>query len=244
MVSKAKYNKRLNKFKTENDFSKRIYVGITGNKKDDWKNKLNEINKLKISKVVLFLQRFEKQDRKEIYQSLKLSKIKSIPLVHIRHDMDKNELDFLVNNYKTRYFTIHENSFKILIKWWGFYKKLYLEMNTDNIVEDFVKVNKIGGFCVDLSHFKVEIEKWSKEFEYIIKRRNVSRYFGCNHLNGYSYEKNTDLHTITSLKDFDYLKSLPEFIFGEVIGIETENNISEQLEYKNHLVKILNDRFY
>jgi hypothetical protein len=67
--------------------------------------------------------------------------------------------------------------------------------------------------------------------------------FACNHLNGYSFKRNTDLHTIRSLKDFNYLKTLPKFLFGNVIGLETENNISRQLEFKKYLVKLLNQLF-
>ena len=227
----------------QQEFSKRIFVGITGNKDVHWKQKLKEIDELKISKIALFLQRFNKNQRDNIYKSLLSSEIKEIPLVHIRHDMEKDELLFLLKNFGSYYFTIHEDSFNILNKWWGFYKKLYLEMNTDNFVSNSVRVSKIGGFCVDLSHFKVEQEKWSKEFDYILKRRNISRYFACNHLNGYSYDKNTDLHTIESLNDFDYLKSLPQFLFGNIIGIETENSIPEQLQSKEYVVKSLNKIF-
>jgi len=157
--------------------------------------------------------------------------------------MEKEELTFLARNFGSIYFTIHEDSFKFLKKWRGFYKYLFLEMNTDNLVSRSVKINKIGGFCVDLSHFKVEARKWSEEFEYIFKRRDISRYFTCNHLNGYSLEKNTDLHTVKSLKDFNYLTTLPKFLFGNVIGLETDNNISEQLKFKNYLSRLLDDYF-
>ncbi len=116
-------------------------------------------------------------------------------------------------------------------------------MNYDDVVDSFVRIKKIGGFCIDFSHFKAAEEKWSKEFEYILKRRKKSWLFGCNHLNGYSYEENTDLHTVRSLKSFNYLKTLPEFLFGQAIGIETNNSITEQLKFKKYLVKMLNKLF-
>ncbi|NIO44758.1 MAG: hypothetical protein GTN36_04355 [Candidatus Aenigmarchaeota archaeon] len=229
--------------KKQKDFSKRILVGITGHKDSHWKNKLKEINKLEISKIALFLERFSSPQRKRIYKALLTSKIKKIPLVHIRNDMRKEELVFLVKNFYSSYLTIHEDSFKVLKKWKGFYKHLFLEMNTDNFVSDSVNVGKVGGFCVDLAHFKKEEERWSKEFEYIIKRRKISKFFACNHLNGYTFEKDTDLHTIKNLKDFNYLKTLPKFLFGDIIGLETENGIFKQLEFKKHLVKLLNQLF-
>jgi len=229
--------------KKQKDFSKRILFGITGEKERDWRSKLKEIDKFKISEVSLFLECFEKNQREKIYEALLNSKIKSIPLVHIRNDMKKKELNFLAKNFNSSYFTIHEDSFKVMRKWKGFYKDLYLEMNTDNFVSQLVRVDKVGGFCVDLSHFKVEVTKWSEEFDYIFERRDTGHYFDCNHLNGYDPKKNTDMHTVYSLKDFDYLKTLPEFLFGDIIALEVFNSIKEQVRFKKHVSKLLNNTF-
>ena len=91
------------------DFSNRILISITGNKNAQWRNKLKEIEKFGVAKIALFLSRFDKSQRKKIYKSLLDSKIKEIPLVHIRNDMKKEELIFLAENFKTSCFTIHEN---------------------------------------------------------------------------------------------------------------------------------------
>ncbi len=221
------------------NLSKRILVSITGNRNSHWKSKLKEIKKYKTKEVALFLECFEKEQREKICSALLSSNIKKIPLVHIRDDSSKQELEFLSKNFKTKCFTIHETGFNNLKKWDEFYKKLFLEMNTDNIVSKKVDVSKIGGFCIDLSHFKVEEKKHTKEFLYIMKRRKVRKYFKCNHLNGYSYKKNTDLHTVKSLKEFSYLKTLPKFLFGKYIALETNNSISEQLKFKKHIIKLL-----
>ncbi|MCD6177724.1 hypothetical protein J7K03_00455 [bacterium] len=225
------------------DFSKKILVGITGYKDIHWQRKLREIDKFGITKVALFLERFDKNQRKKIYKALLESRIKDIPLVHIRNDMTKEELSFLVKNFGSLYLTIHEDSFNVMQKWRGFFKRLYLEMNTDNFISRKVDVSRIGGFCIDLAHFKVEATKWSKEFIYIFNRRATKRYFKCNHLNGYSYEKNTDIHFPKKLSDFDYLKTLPKFVFGDVIALEMDNSISTQLKYKDYIVDILNEKF-
>ncbi|MBD3359594.1 MAG: hypothetical protein GF365_02705 [Candidatus Buchananbacteria bacterium] len=226
------------------NFKNRILVSITGSTDKDWQDKLQEIKKNKITKIALFLEIFsQKSQRQKICQALVNSCVKEIPLVHIRDDMDKDELRFLAENFKTNCFTIHESHFKNLKKWHGYYKKLYLEMNYDNFINRLVDVNKIGGFCVDLSHFKAAEEKWSKEFVYVLKRRNLDKLFKCNHLNGYDYKKNIDLHTVKNLKEFDYLQSLPEFVFGDYIGIEVFNSIKDQLKFKEYLVAFLNKRF-
>jgi len=217
----------------------RLLVSITGRTEADWKSKLKEIEKYKIHRISLFLECFDEKQRKAIYQALLNSSVKEIPLVHIKNDMEREELAFLVKEFKTKYLTIHECSFAFLKKWKGFHKSLYLEMNADNFISQSVKVNRIGGFCIDLSHFKIKLEKCSKELMYILKRKEIRRYFACNHLNGYSYQKNEDLHTVNSLKDFDYLKTLPKFVFGKVISLETFNSIKDQLKFKKYLSKLL-----
>jgi hypothetical protein len=153
--------------------------------------------------------------------------------------MNRQELTYLSKRYNNPYLTIHEDSFKYLKKWQGFHKHLYLEMNMDDHLRTMVKVEKIGGFCVDLSHFKSAEEKWSKEFIYVAGHKKHKKYFACNHVNGYSYKENRDVHTVTNIHQFDYLKTLPKFVFGKVMGIETTNSIKEQLKFKEYLVKLL-----
>jgi len=223
---------------------KNILVSITGREEKEWQDKLKEIEESGIKEVALFLEIFEKEQREKIYKALLSSKIKSIPLVHIRHDMVKEELEFLKNNYKTKYFTIHEENFvhDNVKNWKGFYKNIYLEMNFDNFVSKKVKVEKIKGFCIDLAHFKVAMEKLNKDFEYVFKRKEIHKYFKCNHLNGWNSEKNIDMHTIHSLKDFDYLKTLPQFVFGNTIAFETFNSIKEQLEFKKYITELLENK--
>ncbi|MFH1332538.1 MAG: hypothetical protein ABIH63_04630 [archaeon] len=225
------------------DFTKKILVGLTGWKKKHWQEQLEEINKHNIRKIALFLEMFKPEQRKKIYEALLKSKAKEIPLVHLRNDMNIKEIKFLIKKFKTKYFTIHENTFRVMRKWNGNNKKLYLEMNVDNRVPKNVKINRIGGFCVDLSHYMVEKKLNSREYDYIEERRKVKKYFRCNHINGYSYKKNKDLHTVKSLREFEYIKKLPNYLFGEVIGIEVFNSIKEQLKFKEHLIKLLNKKF-
>ncbi|MFH1671724.1 MAG: hypothetical protein ABH889_03070 [Candidatus Portnoybacteria bacterium] len=224
------------------DFEKRILLSITGEGSLDWSLKLKEINKLKIKKVAVFLERFNKKERDSLYHFLLKSSITEIPFVHLRDDITKEEIKFFVDNFKTRYFNIHEDHFKILDKWKGYWKKLYLEMNYDSKIVKDVKVRRIAGFCVDLSHFKASIVKGADEAYYIYSRKDRIS-FNCNHLNGYNPRKMEDKHIIDSLKDFDYLTTLPKYVFGELIALEVDNSIKDQIRFKKYLVKFLGDYF-
>ena len=224
---------------------KNILVSITGSQEKNWQDKLQEITDFKIQEIALFLEIFEKEQREKIYQALLTSNVKSIPLVHIRHDMTKDELQFLKTTFKAKYFTCHEENFvhHDIEHWKGFYKNIFLEMNFDNFVSKKVMVEKIGGFCIDLAHFKVGLEKLSKDFEYVYSKNKMAKYFKCNHVNGYNPKINKDMHTIYSFKEFDYLKTLPEFVFLNVIALEMSNPIQEQLEFKKYLTKLLSEKF-
>jgi hypothetical protein len=217
--------------------SKEILVGITGKNVQELKEKIIEIEKFKIKKVSLFLTFLNPIEKKKIYELLFSSNIKEIPLVHLRNDMNKKEINLFVKKFNTKCFTIHESSFKYLKKWKGFKKKLFIEFNYDNKISKKVDVDKIGGFCIDLSHFKASEERQTKEYLYILKHKN-NLFFG-NHLNGYNPKTKRDMHFVNSIKNFDYLKTLPRFIFGKYIALEMFNQISEQLKYKKYLEKIL-----
>ncbi|OGZ69700.1 MAG: hypothetical protein A3D44_00465 [Candidatus Staskawiczbacteria bacterium RIFCSPHIGHO2_02_FULL_42_22] len=221
-----------------------ILVSITGDTENDWQEKLQEIEKLGIKEVALFLEMYNKAEKQKIYDALLTSGITSIPLVHIRHDMARDELEFLKKNFGTQYFTCHEENFAHhdIEKWRGFYNHIYLEMNFDNFVSKKVNVEKIGGFCIDLAHFKCGLEKLSRDFEYVFEHRD-KKLFMCNHLNGWEAKKNVDMHTIKNLSDFDYLKTLPKFVFGKIIALEMTNSIKEQLEFKRYLTRLLSEGF-
>jgi len=216
--------------------TKKLLVSITGRTKKDWQNKLAEINKFKIREIALFMEVFSPRERIGLLDALKKSCIKRIPLVHIRTDTTKKEIAFLKKNFNSRFLTIHESHFRDLNKWRGYYQNLFLELNMDNRVAKYVDVEKIGGFCIDLAHFKKEVTRQTKEYRYIVEEMNKIK-FVCNHISGYSYRRNKDLHTVKSIRDFDYLATLPHNLFGQIMAFEFFNPIKEQLRYKTLLKK-------
>ncbi|MFA5355515.1 MAG: hypothetical protein WC302_02200 [Candidatus Paceibacterota bacterium] len=222
-------------------FRDKVFPSITGEGSLDWSRKLKEINSLEIKQICIFLSRFDKKERSNLYRLLLKSKIKEIPFVHLRDDMEAKELDFFINNYNTRFFNAHEDSF-LQDEWKDYRDKIYLEMDYNNKIEKAVEVKRAAGFCVDLAHFRASVARGTKEASYTYLKRKGMR-FGCNHIGGYDPAKMDDKHRITGLKDFNYLITLPKFLFGEVLAIEADNSIKEQLEFKEYIIKILNDYF-
>ena len=152
----------------------KILLSITGTKSFDWSQKLKEINARKIDEIAVFLESFDKKERDNFYRLLLKSTVKTVPFVHLRDDVQKEEMKFFIDRFKTRYFNIHEEHFKVLDQWQGYWDKLYLEMNYDSQIAKNVKVRRIGGFCVDLAHLKAALSRGAAEASYIFFRKNKS----------------------------------------------------------------------
>jgi len=165
-----------------------------------------------------------------------------VPFVHLRDDTTKEDIKFFAQHFNTRYFNIHEDYFKFLDNWKGYWDRLYLELNYDNQIAKDVKVRQIGGFCVDFSHLKASIARGTEEAYYTFVRKNKIK-FSCSHLNGYDPVKMEDKHLITDISDFKYLTTLPKYVFGDIIALEVDNSIREQIKFKKYLVKLLGDYF-
>ncbi|MCF7910360.1 hypothetical protein K9L16_01660 [Candidatus Pacearchaeota archaeon] len=220
----------------------KILLSITGSRRKHWQEKLAEIEKYKIKKIALFLEIFTKKQRQEIYSALLNSNIKEIPFVHARNDMAIDEFKFLIKNFKTKYFNIHENSFKYLDKWKGIHKKLLLEMNYNNQIPNNINIKKIKGFCIDVAHFTAARERGKKEYLFIMRYQKNKKLFKANHISGYSYFWKRDLHKPKKLKQFNYLQTIPDFIFGDYIAIEVFNSIKEQIQFKDHIYNLIKDK--
>lgn len=223
------------------NYQDKIFLSITTDPKHSWRYKINEADRLGIDKLSIFLTFIKINQRQKFYTLLEKSNIKYIPHVHIRDDFAKWELELLFNKYGTRYFNFHEHSFDDLYKWPGFEKNIYLEYNYNDKVPKLVDLKKIAGLCIDLSHFWAAKNRGSREYLKIVREAKEFK-IGCNHLNGYSNRFKRDLHYISSLSNFDYLKKIPKKYFGQVISLEINNSLKQQLIFKKYIVKLLNNK--
>lgn len=220
------------------DLRDKIFLTITTHPDFSWQHKIWEVDRLGIREVSVFPTFIKQKERKKLYKALERSKIKHIPHVHIRDDFEKWELEFFYKKYGTRFFNIHEHSFDDLYKWRGYEKYIYLEYNYDNKISNLVRVKKINGICVDFSHFWASKYRDTDEYDKTIADLNKFK-VGCNHLNGYSYKFKRDLHYVSNIRQFDYLKNIPRKYFSNVISIEVNNSIVDQLFFKKHLINLL-----
>ncbi|MDZ4384981.1 MAG: hypothetical protein U0944_01030, partial [Candidatus Moranbacteria bacterium] len=85
---------------------RQILLGLTTTLGSDWRMKAEEIDRLGIKELALFLTCLGSEDRRELYGLLENTSLESIPHVHLRDDMELWELDYLVEKYHTQVFNI------------------------------------------------------------------------------------------------------------------------------------------
>jgi len=241
---------------------RKILLSLTttneNSKASNWKEKIQEINKLKIEEIAFFPTCLKQKERKELYKYLENSNIKKIPHVHIRTDFEEWELSYFVRNFGTEIFNIHPMPEALKWEKTKYWKNLFFENmyhypkpNSRSLfTKEAFKKYSIAGVCLDLSHLVSEKmifpKNYSKTFE-LIKKHKI----GCNHISGMKnklYKENRsglmiyETHFLESLDQLEYLKSLPIKFFSDIISIELENSFEQQMEAKKYIENIINNK--
>lgn len=225
---------------------------LTTTNGSNWKEKFREIEALKIEEIALFPTCLTKEYRKTLYDMIKASCIKRIPFVHLREDMDIEELEFLAKEYNTQIFNTHsEREFPIDNEWLVSYKELICIENTPNSPLSEEEIKKYGGICLDFAHLEnlrlLESERYKKEVAVLSKFP-----IKCNHVSvikkDFSFVDSKtrklryDSHHMDDLSELDYLKNYPVNYFSNFCAIELDNKISEQLEAIEYINNFMGER--
>lgn len=229
---------------------KKILVGLTTISGDEWKNKIKEIDKLGIKELALFPTCLNAKQRKELYKKLEKTELKRIPHVHIRHDFEPWEFDYLTKRYKTEVFNIHPyvELIELIDKNKKYKNKIFVENLFDFKYFWLVEKN-CGGICLDISHWEDYGVKQKKIGYEDFTKRIKGKKIGCNHISGvgdkihyYHYSKinkkvgNYSDHWLKDLNGMNYVKKYKKYL-SDIISIELENPFREQLEVKKYLEK-------
>ncbi len=219
---------------------RKILPCITTTSGSKWKEK---IKTTQLKEVAIFITCLK--NRKEFYNLLKKNNyIKKIPFVHLRGDMEIKELDFFVNQYKTKIFNLHSKTEHPILYDYSKYKDIIYIENHSVLKEKELK--KYAGICLDVSHLendrKLHPDRFKKN-QVIIKKYKI----GCNHISAIKKEKRIDrtkkpridYHFLENLSELDYLKNYPLNYFSNMIALELENSLEEQLRIKKYIQKIL-----
>ena len=162
----------------------------------------------------------------------------NIPFCHVRLDSEPEELDFLINNFSTKYFNIHGNHSNDFEKTSIFkYKDMMLAENSHTLNKN--QMRNFSGCCIDLSHYYEDLKNnkdWIEDLElaadiFPIKANHISavrkgNIWYAEHINNYK-------------SDMDYLKEIDHKYFGEYLCLELENTLLKQLDIIDYIKTIL-----
>jgi len=222
-------------------------VGITTTDRRGgiWREKIKEIKKLGLRKVAIFPTCLGKTEKQEMYRLLTEAGIKEIPFVHIRTDMKLKELDYLVDNFKTKAFNIHPEKLHPMLHDYSKYKDIIYVENVWPLFKE-EEAKNLAGICLDISHLENDKRLNPEIFGKIVKM--LKKYpVGCNHISAitetavFDEDDNKDIfavHYFEDLSEFDYLKSYPKKYFSNFIAMELENSLKEQLKAIDYILNL------
>ncbi len=227
-----------------------ILPGLTTTPGSDWRQKIKDIEMFKLKKIALFPTCLSPVERQELYRLLENTGLEKIPHVHLKDDFTDEEIEYLIERYKTEVFNIHSGKYGLpLLKLERNKDKIFVE-NTFQIDSEYrFFLSKFAGICIDFSHWEdlgvmQKVESY-KDFESLIKLNDV----GCCHISGVQEKllENFDktgayynVHTMKHLSDLDYMKKYVKYL-PEYVSLELENSFEEQLKAKKYLEKMISE---
>lgn len=218
-----------------------LLLSITTTTGTDWRARIDEAAELGVAECALFLTCLLKKERYDLYGALEKSSIKSCPFIHLRSDMDADELEFLINKFGAKVFNIHcERENKLEYDLSKYADMIYVE----NVYDDFdpEEMKQWAGVCLDISH--LENDRLLNPAVYEAIALSLKKYrIGCNHISAMSdtirvwdgWCKRYDRHYFDSLEQFDYLKRYPAEYFSGYCALEVTNNFKEQIAARDYI---------
>lgn len=236
-----------------------ILLGLTTTPASDWRGKVEEMKKFGIKRIALFPTFLEVDQRKELYKLLEDIEGLEIPHVHLRNDMELNEIEYFKFKYKSQFFNIHPENNKYS------FSEEFLKYADQTYVENLIMIptegelNKYAGICLDFSHWENNVRLKKKDYNDPSSEYNDSMLsrlakfsVGCCHVSSIkqkSYPDNFDIknpgqeafddHLLCELSELDYMIKYQKYL-PKYVSIELENSFAEQLKVKAYLEKLLN----
>lgn len=223
----------------------KLLPAITAKTKSAWRDRVKEVKALGLSEIALFPTPLAQPERKELYRALEKTKVKKIPFVHLRSDMEPWEIDYFIEKYQTEIFNTHTaREYPFRSDWEKYKKMIYVENVREPLDEKEIK--EFAGICVDFSHLENTRVFKPELYEHNIKL--IKKYRpGCSHISPAKNFPFLDMpeslfpeepHLFKDVSELDYLARYPVDYFGRLTGMEFESTIETQLEAIQHICKI------
>ncbi|MDD5569474.1 MAG: hypothetical protein PHG23_03625 [Candidatus Pacebacteria bacterium] len=217
--------------------------------KSAWPEKIKEATDLGLKEVAVFPTCLEAEQRKNLYNLLQKSTITSIPLVHLKSDMEIWELDYFVKKYNTQVFNTHSASEYPFNPEWMKYKNIICVENTFKAALNEEELSSLGGICLDFAH--LENDRLVDKEKFMLDTRCLEKFpIKCNHISAikttfevHDGEKiHYDNHKLVDNSELDYLRRYPLNYFSDFCAMEFHNKIAEQIMAIDYIENLLKNR--
>lgn len=223
-----------------------ILPGITTTEGADWRTLVAEAAELGLTTAALFPTLLKPAERRELYEALEQTELQTLPHVHLRDDMERWEMEYLVERWQAEVFNLHptEAGVALLERLPEYRDRIYLENGRTITPLHRDGLQRCAGVCLDFSHWEdfgyTRNNEGYGEFAAVVQAHGV----GCCHISavireGWRHPVRSDevrynRHYFEELAEFDYLTRYREY-FPSYLSIELENSLSEQLLVKAYL---------
>ncbi|MEI6378963.1 MAG: hypothetical protein WCO55_04860 [Candidatus Falkowbacteria bacterium] len=234
---------------------KNILFGLTTTGKSNWRDKTEEIKELNIKELALLPSMLSIEQRKELYSLLEATGLQSIPYCSLREDFIEDEVAYLIDRYKTKYFSVKADAKGLALQnSFAKYATMIsvenpLVFRADTIFDKAVLAqHQVIGICLDLARYqaiKDTDKKIFKKLELTLSGLpvKVNRVSPCRTtMMEKLFKKPFDGHHAESLHDFAYLKSIPNNYFSSCLVLDLENSFVEQQEIAKYIEMIIKNK--
>jgi len=223
---------------------KKILVGLTMTPGSDWRGKVEEMRRLGITEIALFPTFLKKPEREELYALLGDIDGLVIPHIHLRDDMDGDEISYLEERFRPVAYNIHDRP-RHVPAFVPFREKIFVENHfhpfPDGIVDEY------AGICLDTQHYRFARFRSPGTHRALSALLESGVAVGCCHISPFPAFRNifgrrrlgVEEHYAMDFREFDYVKDYVAYL-PEYVSIEAENSFEEQLRIRERLETIIN----
>lgn len=214
---------------------------------NDWMTQIEDARKYGLTEIALFPTGLKEPDRYKLYQAIKkFTLVKTLPLVHLRTDMQPEEIDYLIREFNPEVFNLHTTkNWPLMYDYSKYASRIFIENGKTAPAEK--ELSRFGGLCIDFSHWENMVRFKDDDYDQQMKARIEKFSTGVCHISPIKKEMipnpfesgllQYDSHLLSEIDELDYMKKYAKYI-PHISAIELENSIAEQLEVKKYLEKM------
>ncbi|MDD5133489.1 MAG: hypothetical protein PHD81_04645 [Candidatus Nanoarchaeia archaeon] len=232
-----------------------VLMGLTTNPKYDWKLKIGEIINHEIRRIALFPTQLDIKEREQLYYALESIPIKpgtpklQIPLVHLRHDTKAEEIKYLIENWKTKVFNVHEELLDS--KELDDYRHIIYVENRFKTPEQSFKesLKNCAGLCLDVTHLhegRINLFSKLRDMNGLLEECKEDNIIGCSHVsaidtnkwNPRNYLFGFERHKLSDYTELKYIQNYLDYL-PYFISLELDNKLEHQIHIKFYLENLI-----